>query len=421
MVESTLTERRAYNIQRNNALLSRLGMIHNNAEASSKSTTKRNSAVLTSDPVRIDTKCRGMIIPTCWLSMERQQQRLDPSILTSRSSSPSLQHLYHRYPNRSVQIRKLYSLLSVPIMATASSTQFVPPPIFVTGPSGSGKTGIVRDVVLHCCCCCYMENGTSKDDSSESKPPPKLPPQRLALRAYMDCGTLDSNNMEEFFSSAYSQWMSQIPSTDRNTTSNSTRKTSMLAGSVLEKNMSQLQPNNDMASPEHGSHNTMLTAAWMFGRSLQSLLEKMNRDTTLSNVALILIVDHAELLLSLGTSSTKTTAADRINVLAQLLLLPQTLGLNLTIIVITKNVLLEHTGTFTCFLCLSMEIESWTIPHLFDNFSNSALNKMNSQGTIAGHICPISIYFPAYREKTTIQAVSASPWLMLFCCAGAMW
>ena len=30
---------------------------------------------------------------------------------------------------------------------------------------------------------------------------------------------------------------------------------------------------------------------------------------------------------------------------------------------------------------------------------------MNSQGTIQGHICPVTIHFPAYRKKSTFQTV----------------
>jgi Cdc6-like AAA superfamily ATPase len=440
----TLTERRAFNIQRNNALLKRLGMMNNNYTSPFKSVAhwKDEVADLANSPEPTTEPCRGMIIPTCWANMERQQRQSSPKPLSS-----SLKELYDRYPHRSAQIRKLFSLLSVTTMTTTKAS-IAPPPIFVIGPAGSGKTMIVRDVVQLCCCMDY-DSFPSTTVSTVSEVP-ELPTDstkqhQMILSAYIDCATLDSFNMEEFFSSAFSQWRRQMvtvttaeparnqhprtsqPSTDKVATTNSTiqqkdhqpqvnyqkiqrkrraklgpRKTS----SNLDTHVLNFKSSTDPASPGqmHGIQNITLTAVWTFGRSLQYMLDQMKRER-LSLVSVVLIVDHAELLLSLGTSHSKTLAGDRINVLAQLLMLPQAFGINLNIIAISKNGLLEHTGT----LLQTYQLQFLCVVTPESNRFFPALNNMKSQGTLGIHICPITIYFPAYRGKAVIQAVRGMP------------
>lgn len=99
---------------------------------------------------------------------------------------------------------------------------------------------------------------------------------------------------------------------------------------------------------------TPLIAAWNLGKLLQRLVAPPSRGsasgphTSTTTVALFLVVDQADRLFSLGSSSSMyKSAADRINFLAQLLLLPRTLGLNLTIICISNSILLEHTGEYS--------------------------------------------------------------------------
>lgn len=122
------------------------------------------------------------------------------------------------------------------------------------------------------------------------------------------------------------------------------------AQEAAELKQVQLAKHDDIAEGQQQAYNTAPTAVWMFGRALERLLL-----SSASCTAVVLVVDHAERLLSLGSNSntTSTTSGDRVNFLAQLLLLPRTLGLNVTIIVITKSVMLEHCSKCECiFICL---------------------------------------------------------------------
>jgi Cdc6-like AAA superfamily ATPase len=438
----TLTERRAFNIQRNNALLARLGMMNIKNSSPSKSATHRTDELSDSgnsqEPMK--TTSRGMIVPTCLANMERQRRQ------SSRKTLPtSLKELYDRYPHRSAQIRKIFSLLSVPHMATMATSRasVAPPPIFVIGPAGSGKTMIVRDVVQLLCCMDYDSFQSTTVSSIFDLPELRLhstKPNRTVLNAYVDCATLDSFNMEELFSSAFSQWRAQIatvasvednrkqhpqkcqPSVTKVTSSTGTaqpksyqsqgnnyknkrkgraKSASRKFSSNLDENLLNLNSSTDPASQGQilGAQNITLTGVWTFGRSLQYLLGKLERDG-LSCVSIVLILDHAEMLLSLGSSHTKTLGGDRINVLAQLLMLPQVCGFDFTIISISKNTLLEHTGTLV-HLILSL----FYLPRLNAMSYCSVLNNMKSQGSIGIHLCPMSVYFPAYRGKAAIQTV----------------
>jgi Cdc6-like AAA superfamily ATPase len=427
----TLSERRAHNIERNHKILLELGMVN---DSNKRTTSKKsvgshrrfNDSVLDATTTiedknndddetshRPKKSSRGMIIPTCWSVMDQQQQhhhhqerrrqndlQFDTTVQSSTLSSSSIEQLLHRYPSRSIQIRKLYSLLLAPILpdlltssttSMASSkpsptTSFVaPPPIIVTGPSGCGKTSIVRDVVRHCCL-----NHEFISLSKESQ---------LVLHAYIDCLTLEHITVDEFISSAYSQWLKQIPQRNKDgrnhkfnkhkskTVKNVSPDQKMEKGNNTTKRMSrtrrgklntssigidrwqgqrvqhpQRNHNNDGSIEESPIHpvttaqNTILTSMWMFGRSIQSLLNRIRHvphgSMQSSNVPFILIVDHAEILLSMGATYSKTNAADRINLLVQLLLLPRNLGLNLSIILMTKNIHLQHAGMYIHFFVL---------------------------------------------------------------------
>lgn len=84
---------------------------------------------------------------------------------------------------------------------------------------------------------------------------------------------------------------------------------------------------------------TTHTAVATFGDELQQTLFQDEEDCG------ILVLDQAERLLSLS-SSPSGTSASKSNFLAQLLLLPRIKGLNLTIIVITKSILLEYSRKY---------------------------------------------------------------------------
>ena len=409
----TLTERRARNIERNQKVLSNLGMMHNHqfdrvikVGRSKSKPSKSDSTVevmdhttkslLSSGPLR-----RGMILPSCWALQQRRP--LEPPTSSDTRISSTLLQLQQRYPHRSTQIRKLYSLISVPIHLSRNNatttthhhhhhhhhhhTPFVTPPIIVTGPAGCGKTSIVRDVVTHLCTppTTVPQPGVASSSSSPSSK--SQSPPLVALHAYVDCTTLDHIHIDEFISNVYTQWYQQVPK--RNTSRHHHRQPKAKPQKHVPSKLKNDNPNMEApkrvsrmrqaksmtqnncttfvmdthAQHHHrsiketgvsdveqnvGAQSSVLIAIWTLGRSVQRLLIRIRRDYhphQSTNIPLVLIVDHAEVLLCMGTTYSKSSHADRINFLVQLMLLPRTLGLNLTIIFISKNILLEHTGT----------------------------------------------------------------------------
>jgi hypothetical protein len=91
----------------------------------------------------------------------------------------------------------------------------------------------------------------------------------------------------------------------------------------------------DMAVSTETTWSTEQTAVWAFGRALASMFE--------DEYAGFLILDHAERLLSLSPS--KETPEPN-NFLSQLMSLPRVAGLNLTVIVVTNSLLLEHSRKY---------------------------------------------------------------------------
>jgi hypothetical protein len=185
----TLTEKRARNVHRNNSVLASLGIAHGMVQL--RQSRKRKSADTAMDESdTVEDRPRGMLLTG--LSKQRE------------SASNVAQRLNQRYPHREAQIRKLKSLLSVPVMAAShahnhnNDNPFVPPPIFVTGPAGCGKTAVVQDVI-------HEVAANKENDSSYSK-------EAKAIHAYIDCATLDSANIEELVMNAYTQLAVQVRS-----------------------------------------------------------------------------------------------------------------------------------------------------------------------------------------------------------------
>jgi hypothetical protein len=177
------------------------------------------------------------------------------------------------------------------------------------------------------------------------------------------------------------------------------------AQEAAEQRQQQQSKHDDIAEGQQQASNTAPTAVWVFGRALESLLSSASSFVT---PAVVLGVDHAERLLSLGSSSNS-----RVNFLAQLLLLPRTLGLNVTILVITKSIMLEHCSKWidcaayqagrTVRLGSILIANKIIVCKCLLTFA--VLNNVSSQGTIAGHINPLRLHFSAYQGKSTIQSV----------------
>jgi hypothetical protein len=302
------------------------------------------------------------------------------------------------YPHRENLIRKLRDILSVPLLdancvapdvncgqsskLTVQTTMCAPPPIFITGPSGCGKTAIVQDVLEHVTHQCSRGS---------------------AARAYVDCTTLDVCSMEEFVGDVQGQFAMQflssskrsrqiqVASPDKNASVlNDQRLRNTRTTDTVEHSTTAMEParHRRTSGRNHGSranqepsvkatytsrHNkhsraqlesgdkgdwtlddtvsqgqrmtAPMLAAWALGCALERWLRRSVRG---GPQAAFLVIDNAERLLSLAGSSRHKTAAaaENVNFLAQLLLLPRVLQLNLTLIVITKSVLLEHSSTF---------------------------------------------------------------------------
>lgn len=94
------------------------------------------------------------------------------------------------------------------------------------------------------------------------------------------------------------------------------------------------------------------TTVWNLGRALVKLFQKFKRsvEQDSTRVSTIIVLDNAERMISQAASTKKSsfiaTSSPGLSYLSQLLLLPQTIGLNISIVVITNSILLEHTGMF---------------------------------------------------------------------------
>jgi len=101
-----------------------------------------------------------------------------------------------------------------------------------------------------------------------------------------------------------------------------------------------------------------------------------------------LVLDHANRLLSLTSKQQhqqQISTNERNNFLVQLLLLPKVMKLNLTIIVITNNVLLEYSRF------------------------NNILAPQAALGTIRDSIQPITVHFHAYRGQKIFKKILKQP------------
>jgi hypothetical protein len=114
----------------------------------------------------------------------------------------------------------------------------------------------------------------------------------------------------------------------------------------------------DMAVSSETTWSTEQTAVWAFGRALASMFE--------DGYAGFLILDHAERLLSLSAS--KATAEPN-NFLSQLLSLPRVAGLNLTVIVVTNSLLLEHSREYNLSYLYAISTLSSLFIRLISNLS----------------------------------------------------
>jgi hypothetical protein len=130
-----------------------------------------------------------------------------------------------------------------------------------------------------------------------------------------------------------------------------------------------------------------------------------------------LVLDHAERLLSL---SMKKDGKQQTNYLAELLLLPKVMELNLTIIVITNNCVLDSSRKFLYWgPCMSLYISLACVPdissfHRIKTGLNNIVSAGKSHATLLNGLHPYRIKFTAYKGIDVFKKVSPSARRMHF-------
>lgn len=396
----SLMERRALNEQRNKDLLENLGLAFGIGGTFSNNKKKAPLASTGDDTSDCDDdsdedeylpngqmKRRGMLL-NIHHDLVPPPGPTDDVISTAAVAARKNDLIYELqtnktlYPYRESQIRKLLSLCSMatdqPLLAPGdtenhgqTSATYVPAPIFVTGPSGTGKTAIINDVVRAI---------KKRYDGRENVGPEQAPNRMAAVSAYVNCATIDTPSMNELTRNAYMQFVEDVEQRSITRMRGAKRRRGrkrkaeqQVAKGGMESRTDDILAANDSTNDDHGTcidedleerierkrangrrsrkakdgterndksisseTNTPTgwapqIAAWTFGRDLAALFGK--------RYCGLLVLDHAERLMLL---SQRKGGSENCNFLSQLLLLPRTLGLNLSLIVVTNNVLLEH-------------------------------------------------------------------------------
>jgi hypothetical protein len=237
-----------------------------------------------------------------------------------------------KYPHRKEQIRLLSGLLN---LAARAGRDHSPAPIFVSGLAGVGKTSIVRDIV----------------DSQRA--------QGNTVDAYIDATALDRISAPSVIGSIARQFGMNCPVNDAYVDQNSSQDMlDILASDTPLHAQDNRPPKRQRPSEDYnvgtdvnnGNGESKLLSTT---KSNKPPPAKLANDVSTMVISLgrylqllfgtryngILIIDNAE---QLEVVWQKRSASDKPNVLAQLLLLPKALRLNLTVVAVSKSVLLDH-------------------------------------------------------------------------------
>jgi hypothetical protein len=172
-----LMESRERNMQRNEEMLSRLGILYGVAKPGTKKGGKTMRMTDSDEP----SQKRGMLL----LHDDHLPRVLDGAVPDCVADLTETE-LASRYPFREGQINKLTALLEVATMQSCQNSAFVPPSVIVHGSSGTGKTAIVRgsiDCVVARC--------------EKARRSAVIPIALMLLDAYVDCSALDFPSIEE--------------------------------------------------------------------------------------------------------------------------------------------------------------------------------------------------------------------------------
>ena len=326
----TLMERRARKIARNEAKLNALGLGHY-LNSKHKSSPQKQQSAASPDGENGDhvSMPQGML-----LNFAKEQNRVN-------KNDDALLSLLERFPGRETEIRSLYAQLDFGMRQTT----FVPAPLWVTGTPGTGKSVVTRAVL----------QSLQQQVSTQLPPPivchvcPQALPPPLSVEALVSfiytsvwnqLGFADStafverkkkkrqrkNDDADVPARSLRQRAATVHYTDNPQASNSGNHNHHRAKSKTSRLTAQ-----DMAESIAPKLSKAYTAIYTLGRFLQSL-----------GRATVLVLDQIYVL-------------HDFNILAQFLLLPRQLEMNLTVIVITNNVLLDQTRT-----CRGMFVLSFT-------------------------------------------------------------
>jgi len=190
----------------------------------------------------------------------------------------TFQSLSSQFPCRHSQLRKLVAALQA---ASRQSQGYIPAPLFVSGPGGSGKTDVVKECVR------FVDS----------------------VSAYVDCGLLDSNGVDEVTAMILNQLICH-----------SGDEKESLGRAKMVSSASDIDAFLRDGSSVH--------CVWNFGLKLREMFQ----NKSLSHV--VIVLDNANLL---EYTDTFRKASERPHYLSQLLHLPHTLRLNILFVVIARS------------------------------------------------------------------------------------
>ncbi|KAG7340171.1 origin recognition complex ORC subunit 5 [Nitzschia inconspicua] len=468
---TTLLERQARNIERNNQFLGRLHEKYKDhlpptskqrLNQSQSGDRKDNDDV---DEVLADSmdttenhkpNTTGILMTNSYRLFGRTQCPCPRQLSTESSYKDRVQQLLQRYPHREAQIHQLLSLLDVNVsMISLQHRQVhVPAPIFCIGPASTGKTSIVCDVIetLHAQQqSTLFENSSFKGITKDSHQSRKEDVQSSFRSAYIDCSIIEPSSIQRLVAMVYRQLQPKredyvrkrkkhtrpkkkrrrspteesskdndcievkdtvsapagkqhsdhpnanpdddqadsnrriLPSRNAKTTSNIgksvAKKTQSGTSRIITRNSTSRQDDQNKEETVESSSSAVVS----LGRSLQQYYGA-------SAVQLhsgLLILDQAEELLSLASTEKKSSRRSKqkklsaipgtpnnvnntTNFLAEFLLLPKIMKLNITVIVLTNHATLDKTRL------------------------NNAVDPSKSLATISNGVHPVVVQFPSY-------------------------
>jgi len=346
----------------------------------------------------------GMIFPTNYngLPIAKYQTSQDiQSTTTVQNLDSKLGEIRKQYPGRDAQIFAIASLLQSAVEQTARHEKldevFVPPPVFVQGAAGTAKTSIVRDIVnaftelnskmnvsdprpfvgsayINCATISpssiftVLESAFSQivksfepqkqELDTKRKRKLRLRPSRVsaAKRSKAHAGlkvtSMEGKEFNGNISEEIEDRFEKSKHEGKLTPLDISAKTNGTGKRVRESNLGDSKASNTLAkgpvrtqqelNDAYGeSRVRSYDAPIAFGRSIRRFCgDSLVAIDHKGKECAILVLDHAEKLLTLAPK--RTIARTQSNYLAQLLLLPKELRLNLMIICISTSSLLLH-------------------------------------------------------------------------------